>query len=156
MTPSATLPSSSTLTLVSAIEVPTTLARAYSAKRPKPPLPGGGWPVQRKALRNDVLSMVSVPSIIMLVLLATVLSNASFKGALASRALTPERSPESAAMKSLALTEPSTRSPRQSNCPVAAKEREIDGHASDRSISSSVSETWLGGGGGSGRSRDTA
>jgi hypothetical protein len=43
-------------------------------------------------------------------------------------------------MKSLALIEPSTRSPRQSNCPVAAKEREIDGHASERSISPSVSE----------------
>ncbi len=38
--------------------------------------------------------MVSVPSIIMLVRLATVPSNASFSGALVSRALRPERSPE--------------------------------------------------------------
>ena len=83
-----------------------------------------------------------MPSIIKLVRLATVPSNASFSGALESRAFRPERSPESAAMKSLALTLPSTRSPRQSNCPVAAKEREIDGQASDRSISSSVSVSW--------------
>ena len=38
--------------------------------------------------------MVSVPSIIMLVRLATVPSNASFSGALASRAFRPERSPD--------------------------------------------------------------
>ena len=50
------------------------------------------------------------------------------------------RSPDKAATKSLMLMLPSTRSPRQSNCPVAAKEREIDGHASDRSISPSVSD----------------
>ena len=87
--------------------------------------------------------MVTVPSIIRLVRLATVPSKASFSGGLASRAFRPERSPDSAAMKSLALIEPSTRSPRQSNCPVAAKEREIDGHASDRSMSPSVSETRL-------------
>ena len=74
----------------------------------------------------------------MLVRLATVPSKASFSGALESRAFRPERSPDSAATKSLTLIEPSTRSPRQSNCPVAAKEREIDGQASDRSISSSV------------------
>ena len=85
--------------------------------------------------------MVSVPSIIMLVRSATVPSNASFSGALASRAFRPERSPDSAATKSLALMLPSTRSPRQSNCPVAAKEREIDGHASERSMSSSASVT---------------
>ena len=83
--------------------------------------------------------MVSVPSIIMLVRSATVPSNASFSGALASRAFRPERSPDRAATKSLALMLPSTRSPRQSNCPVAAKEREIDGQASERSISSSAS-----------------
>src|ERR1700757_93336 len=41
MTPSATLPSSSTLTLVSAIDAPTTLARAFRAKRPKTPPRGG-------------------------------------------------------------------------------------------------------------------
>jgi hypothetical protein len=75
--------------------------------------------------------------------LATLPSNASFSGALASRAFRPERSPDSIATKSLALIEPSTRSPRQSNCPVAANEREIDGHASDKSISPSVSETWF-------------
>ena len=61
--------------------------------------------------------------------------------ALASRALKPERSPESAARKSLIEMLPSTRWPRQSNCPVAANEREIDGQASDRSISSSASLT---------------
>ncbi len=83
--------------------------------------------------------MVRVPSIIMLVRSATVPSNASFSGALAIRAFRPERSPDRAAMKSLALIEPSTRSPRQSNCPVAANEREIDGHASDRSMSSRFS-----------------
>jgi len=81
-----------------------------------------------------------VPSIIMLVRLATVPSNASFKGALASRAFSPERSPERAARKSPILIEPSMRSPRQSNCPVAAKEREIEGHARERSMSPSVSE----------------
>src|SRR5258705_51127 len=86
------LPSSSTLTLVSAIDGPTTLARAFSAKRPNPPLPGGAWPTQRKALRKDGLSIVSVPSIIVLVRLATLPSKASFSGALASRAFTPERS----------------------------------------------------------------
>ena len=62
-------------------------------------------------------------------------------GALAIRAFRPERSPDSAATKSLTLMLPSTRSPRQSNWPVAAKEREIDGQASDRSISSSASVT---------------
>ena len=62
---------------------------------------------------------------------------------MASRAFSPERSPESRATKSVALTEPSTRSPRQSNCPVAAKEREIEGQASDRSMSPSVSEVLL-------------
>src|SRR5664279_7439 len=44
MTPSATLPSSSTLTLVSASDAPTMLARAFSAKRPKPLVPGGAPP----------------------------------------------------------------------------------------------------------------
>ena len=63
--------------------------------------------------------------------------------ALESRAFKPERSPDRAATKSLAEIEPSTRSPRQSNCPVAANEREIDGQASERSISPSFSETWL-------------
>ena len=129
------------MTLVSAIEAPITLARAFSAKRPNPPAPGDGWPVQRKALRSEALSTVSVPSIIMLVRLATLPSNASFKGALASRAFRPERSPDREAMKSLMLIEPSMRSPRQSNCPVAAKEREIDGQANERSISPSASET---------------
>ena len=79
----------------------------------------------------------------MLVRLATVPSNASFRGALASRAFRPDGSPDNAATKSLTLIEPSTRSPRQSNCPVAAKEREIDGQASERSISSSFSDTRL-------------
>ena len=46
-------------------------------------------------------------------------------------------------MKSDTLIEPSTRWPRQSNCPVTAKEREIDGQASDRSMSSSFSVEWL-------------
>ena len=87
--------------------------------------------------------MVSVPSIIALVRLATLPSNASLSWELASRAFTPERSPDKAATKSLAEIEPSTRSPRQSNCPVAANEREIEGHASDRSMSPSFSETWL-------------
>jgi len=73
--------------------------------------------------------------------LAAVPSKASLSGALASRALKPERSPERAARKSLIETLPSTRWPRQSNCPVAANEREIDGQASDRSISSSASLT---------------
>ena len=41
----------------------------------------------------------------------------------------------------LAEIEPSTRSLRQSNCPVAANEREIDGQASERSMSPSCSET---------------
>ena len=76
----------------------------------------------------------------MQVRLATVPSNASFSGALESRALRPERSPDSAATKSLTLIAPSMRSPRQSNCPVAAKEREIEGQASDRSMSSSFSD----------------
>ena len=84
--------------------------------------------------------MVKVPSIIALVRLATVPSKASFNGALDSRAFNPERSPDSAATKSLTEIEPSTRSPRQSNCPVAANEREIEGQASERSISSSFSE----------------
>ena len=143
ITPSATLPSSSTFTLVSATEAPTTLARAFSAKRPKPPLPGTGCPIQRIALRSDRLSTVTVPSIIRLVRLATEPSKASFSGALTMRAFRPERSPDSIATKSPAEIEPSTRSPRQSNCPVAANEREIDGQASDRSMSPSCSVTWL-------------
>ena len=53
MTPSATLPSSSTFTLVNATEVPTTLARAFSAKRPKPPPRGVVCPIQRSALRSE-------------------------------------------------------------------------------------------------------
>ncbi len=87
--------------------------------------------------------MVSVPSIIALVRLATVPSKASFSGALASRAFSPERSPDKAATKSEKPIAPSTRSPRQSNWPVAAKEREIDGQASDRSMSSSFSLALL-------------
>ena len=143
ITPSAALPSSSTFTLVSATEAPTTLARAFSAKRPNPPLPGTGCPIQRIALRSDRLSTVTVPSIIRLVRLATEPSKASFSGALTMRAFSPERSPDSIATKSPAEIEPSTRSPRQSNCPVAANEREIDGQASDRSMSPSCSVTWL-------------
>ena len=50
------------------------MARAFSAKRPKPPEPGGAWPIHCKALRNDVESMVSVPSIIRLVRSATLLA----------------------------------------------------------------------------------
>src|SRR5258707_984542 len=111
------------LTLVSAIDAPTTLARARRGRRPNPPLPGGAWPAQRNALRNDMLSTVSVPSIIEEERLATVPSNASFSGALASRAVTPDRSPERAATKPLELIEQPTRSPRQANCPGAAKER---------------------------------
>ncbi len=86
---------------------------------------------------------MTVPSIIRLVRLATVPSKASFSGAETSRAFSPERSPDKSAMKSLAETEPSIRSLRQSNWPVAAKEREIDGQASDRSMSPSDSETWF-------------
>ena len=50
-------------------------------------------PAQRIAQRRAE-STVSVPSIIMLVRLATVPSKASFSGALDSRALRPERSPD--------------------------------------------------------------
>src|ERR1700727_833437 len=57
MTPSATLPSSSTLTLVSAIEPPTTLARAFSAKRPNPLTGSGDYSTGRRALTTDVESM---------------------------------------------------------------------------------------------------
>ena len=106
-------------------------------------MPGGGRPAQDSALRKDGLSMVSMPSIIMEVLSATVPSNATFRGSLESRAFSPERSPDSAARKSLAEIEPSTRWPRQSNWPVAAKEREIEGQASDRSMSSSFSSARL-------------
>ena len=146
MTPSATLPSSSTLTLVSAIEAPTTLARAFSAKRPKPPLPGGAWPVQRSALRSEVEvdGQRCLPSSCWCGrrrCRRTPVSAARWRAAPSGRS--GRRT--SAATKSLALMLPSTRSPRQSNCPVAAKEREIDGQASDRSISSSVSVSWLAG-----------
>ena len=110
-------------------------------RNPGPPLPGGGCPAQRSALRSDMVSAVSVPSIIRLVRFATVPSKANFSGALATLAFRPDRSPDSAARKSLMLTLPSTRSPRQSNCPVAANEREIDGHASDRSMSPRLSLT---------------
>src|SRR5580698_7600720 len=121
ITPSATLPSSSTLTLVSATEAPTALARAFSAKRPKPPPPGGSCPVQCSALRSDGVSTVRVPSIIRLVRLAAVPSKASLSGALARRALKPERSPESAARKSLIETLPSTRGPRQRQIDVVER-----------------------------------
>ena len=120
------------------------LSQVAGIAEPKPLVPGGfACPVHCSALRSDPASTVSVPSIIALVRLATVPSNATFSGALDSRALRPERSPDRAAMKSETLMAPSTRSPCQSNCPVAANEREIDGQASERSMSSSLSEAFL-------------
>jgi hypothetical protein len=75
--------------------------------------------------------MASVPSIMTLVRLVTVPSNASFKGSLERRAFNPDRLPERAARKSEKPIEPLTRSPCQLNWPVAANELEIEGHASD-------------------------
>src|SRR5262249_56441633 len=60
-TPSAELPSSSTLTLDRLIVPPTTLVRALIANRPKPP-PGNGFcPDQIRALRNEGASAANVP-----------------------------------------------------------------------------------------------
>src|SRR5476651_324962 len=63
-TPSAVLPSSSTLTLESPIVPPITLACALIAKRPNPP-PGSGFcPIHVNTWRIDAESAASVPSIL--------------------------------------------------------------------------------------------
>ena len=60
--PSAELPSSSTLTLESAIMPLAMLVLALRAKRPNPP-PGNGFcPAQRSVSRSDAASAESVPS----------------------------------------------------------------------------------------------
>ena len=58
-----------------------------------------------------------------------------------SRSLMPERSPASAAAKSVSVIEASIGSLCQTKRPVAAKLLEIDGQASASSTSFSVSET---------------
>ena len=146
MTPSATLPSSSTLTLVSAIEGPTTLARAFSAKRPNPPVPGGAPPdpaqgvAQRRAVDGQ-RAFHHHAGAVGDACRRTPASAARWKAAPSGRNGRPTTR-RGSRWREIA---PSTRSPRQSNCPVAANEREIDGHASERSISSSFSDDVIGG-----------
>ena len=127
------------MTLVSAIEVSVAFARAFNEKRPKPAPFGRSCPAQRSVSRSDAESTVRLPSSAMFSRLTTVPSKASLTGALDKRARKPERSPESAEAKLATLMLPSIRSPRQVNSPVAAKEREIDGQASDTSMPLAVS-----------------
>src|SRR4030095_8313200 len=117
----------STLTLVSAIDVSVASARAFNEKRPKPAPFGKSCPAQRSVSRSDVESTVRFPSSAIFSRLTTVPSNAILQGAPETRALRPERSPDSAEAKLPTLMLPSIRSPRQVNSPVAAKELEIEG-----------------------------
>ncbi len=66
-------------------------------------------------------------------------SKANLSGAPVSRTFTPERSPASAAAKSLIVIEVSIGSPCQTTWPVAAKLLEIDGQASASSTPWNVS-----------------
>ena len=102
---------------------------ARSAKRPKPPNGTLLLPVQRMASRSDGASTLSVPSILSVGWSLAAPSKASLSGAPESRNLTPERSPVSAARKSLSVRLASTGSSCQTKWPLAAKLREIDGQA---------------------------
>src|SRR5215204_2405220 len=138
-TPSAALPSSSTCTLDKATVEPIALACALSAKRPKPPPGNGSCPIHCSALRSEALSAANVPSIFNVGRRPICPSKASLRGAPLMRSLIPERSPVSAATKSVRLTLASTFSPRHTNCPVAPKLFEIDGQASDSSTALRIS-----------------
>ena len=118
---------------------PDTLVLALSAKRPKPPPVSGLRPAQRSVSRSEAASAASVPSILSVGRTLMAPSKASFSGAPLSRSLRPERSPASAAAKSVSVIEASTGSLCQTKRPVAAKLLEIDGQASASSTSCSVS-----------------
>ena len=77
-TPSALLPSSSTLTLDRPMVPPTTLVCALIAKRPKPPPGSGCCPVQISVSRSEAASAASVPSILRVGLTLIAPSNAAF------------------------------------------------------------------------------
>ena len=140
-TPSAVLPSSSTLTLDRPIVPPITLACALMAKWPKPP-PGSGFcPTQVSALRSDAASAASVPSILRVGLTLIAPSKAALIGVPATRSFTPVRLPASAAGKSPSVSVTSSGSSCQTKWPVAPKLLEIDGHASEKATSLSVSST---------------
>ena len=138
-TPSAVLPSSSTLTLDKPIVPPITLACALMAKWPKPP-PGSGFcPTQVSALRSDAASAASVPSILRVGLTLIAPSKAALIGLPAIRSFTPVRLPASAAGKSPSVSVTSSGSSCQTKRPLAPKLLEIDGHASEKAASLSVS-----------------
>ena len=140
-TPSAVLPSSSTLTLDRPIVPPITLACALMAKWPKPP-PGSGFcPTQVSALRNEAASAASVPSILRVGLTLIAPSKAALIGVPAIRSFTPVRLPASAAGKSPSVSVTSSGSSCQTKRPVAPKLLEIDGQASEKATSLSVSST---------------
>src|SRR4029078_7273500 len=80
-TPSAALPSSSTLTLDRLMVPATTLVRALIAKRPQPPPGGGLCPAHTSALRNETASAASVPSILSVGLRLIAPSHAALIGA---------------------------------------------------------------------------
>src|SRR5262249_57758316 len=88
-TPSAELPSSSTLTLDRLIVPPKTFVRALIANRPNPP-PGNGFcPDQMRALRNDGASAARGPSIFRAGLKLTAPSNSAFIAEPATRRFPP-------------------------------------------------------------------
>jgi len=127
--PSTVLPSSSTLALESEMTPPPRVLWARNVKRPKPPNGILFFPDQSMASRSDGASTAIVPSTLSVGCELAVPSNTSLSGAPASRSLTPECSPESAARKSLSVRLASIVSPRHIKWPFAPKLREIDGHA---------------------------
>src|SRR5262249_39708172 len=138
-TPSAVLPSSSTLTLDKLMVPPTTLVRALIANRPEPP-PGNGFcPAHTNALRSEAASAASVPSIFRVGLKLIAPSNAAFIGAPETRSFSPLRLPLSAAAKSPSVRLASTGESCQMKRPVAPKLFEIDGQAKENSTPYNVS-----------------
>ncbi|CEG07140.1 hypothetical protein BN961_00521 [Afipia felis] len=142
-TPSAALPSSEVVTLVSATELPTTLARAFSENGPNPLLPGSSCPAQRVRPRSEAVLAVSVPSSSRLERLVMVPSNDSFSGVPESLTFRPDFSPPTAAIKSAIVKLPSSCSLCQVAWPCREKLREPDGSEIVRSMPPTVSFAWF-------------
>jgi len=89
--------------------------------------------------RSDGESAASVPSILSVGCVLQLPSKPNLTGAPVRRTFRPERSPASAAAKSVSVIELSIGSSCQTKCPVAAKLLEIEGQASASSTSLNVS-----------------
>src|ERR1043166_5948612 len=131
ITPSALLPSISTLTDVSATVPPSTSMWALRAKRPNPPPGSGLRPPKPSALRRESVSAAREPSRRNVGVRVRWPSKAALNGAPLRRTLTPARAPVSAATRSAMVALASIVWLRHTKRPVAAKLRAIAGQASD-------------------------